>query len=75
MERKFIVAVAALIFWAAAPVNTGNIIKIVKDINIGEEQKVDNAIADSIQADKAKSFFGGAPDTLIIAAFFMFPVF
>ena len=49
MERKFIAAVAALIFWAAAPVNAGNIIKFGKDINIGEEQKVDNAIADSIQ--------------------------
>jgi hypothetical protein len=55
--KKFIAAVAALIFWAAAPVNVGNIIKIAKDINIGDEQKVDNAIADSIQANKAKSFF------------------
>ena len=36
MERKFIAAVAALIFWAAAPVNAGNIIKFGKDINIGK---------------------------------------
>jgi 3-polyprenyl-4-hydroxybenzoate decarboxylase len=69
MERKFIVAVAALIFWAVASFNAGNIIKVVKDINIDEEQKVDNAIADSIQADKTKSFFRGAPGTLMIASF------
>jgi hypothetical protein len=75
MERKFIAAIAALIFGAAAPINAGNIIKIGKDINIGEEQKVDNAIADSIQADKAKSFLRGAPGTLMIASFFMFLIF
>ncbi|MGP8154822.1 MAG: hypothetical protein ACLQBQ_11930 [Smithella sp.] len=47
MRRKFIaaVAVAALIFLAAAPADAGNIIKFGKDIYIGEEQKVDNAIA------------------------------
>jgi hypothetical protein len=66
MERKFIAVVAALIFWAVARVNAGNIIKFGKDINIGEEQKVDNAIADSIQASKAKSFFRGAPGALMI---------
>jgi hypothetical protein len=62
-------AVAAVIFWAAAPVNAGNIIKVGKDINIGDEPKVDSAIADSIQANKAKSFFRGAPGTLMIAPF------
>ena len=75
MERKFIAAVAALIFWAAARVNAGNIIKFGNDINIGKEQKVDNAIADSIQVSKAKSFFRGAPGTLMIAPFFMLLIF
>jgi len=68
-------AVAAVIFWAAAPVNAGNIIKVGKDINIGDEPKVDSAIADSIQANKAKSFFRGAPSTLMIAIFFMLLIF
>jgi hypothetical protein len=51
MRRKFIAAIAvvALIFLAAAPVDARNIIKIGKDINIGEEQEVNNAIAVSGQ--------------------------
>jgi hypothetical protein len=40
-----------------------------------KEQKVDNAIADSIQVSKAKSFFPGAPGTLMIAPFFMLLIF
>jgi hypothetical protein len=47
MRRRFIVALAflALFFLAAAPLDARNIIKIGKDINIGEEQQVDNAVA------------------------------
>ena len=36
---------------------------------------MDNAIADSIQVSKAKSFFPGAPGTLMIAPFFMLLIF
>jgi len=36
---------------------------------------VDNTIADSIQANKAKSFFWGALGTLMIAHFFMLLMF
>jgi len=47
MRRKFITAIAilALIFLAAASVNAQNIIKVGKDINIGNDQRVNNAIA------------------------------
>lgn len=40
-----VIAVIMLIFLAAVPVCARNIIEIGKDINIGEEQAVDNAIA------------------------------
>jgi hypothetical protein len=47
MRRKFIAAIAilALIFLTAASVNAKNIIKIDKDINIGNDQRVNNAVA------------------------------
>jgi hypothetical protein len=47
MRRKFIAAIAilALIFLAAASVNAQNIIKVGKDINIGNDQRVNNAVA------------------------------
>jgi hypothetical protein len=47
MRRKFITAIAilALIFLAAASVNAQNIIKVGKDINIGNDQRVNNAVA------------------------------
>jgi hypothetical protein len=47
MRRKFIavIAILALIFLAAASVNAQNIIKVGKDINIGNDQKVNNAVA------------------------------
>ena len=47
MRRKFIAAIAvlALIFLTAASVNAKNIIKVGKDINIGNDQRVNNAIA------------------------------
>ena len=47
MRRKFIAAIAilALIFLTAASVNAKNIIKIDKDINIGNDQIVNNAVA------------------------------
>jgi len=47
MKRKFIAAIAilALIFLAAASVNAQNIIKVGKDINIGNDQRVNNAVA------------------------------
>ena len=47
MRRKFIAAIAilALIFLAAASVNAQNIIKVGKDINIGNDQIVNNAVA------------------------------
>lgn len=47
MKRKFIftLAILSLIFLSAAPVDARNIIKIGKDIQISEDQKVDNAIA------------------------------
>ena len=47
MRRKFIAAIAilALIFLAAASVNAQNIIKVGKDINISNDQRVNNAVA------------------------------
>ena len=47
MRRKFIAAIAilALIFLSAASVDAKNIIKIGKDINIGNDQRVNNAVA------------------------------
>jgi hypothetical protein len=47
MRRKFIafIAVIILIFLSAASVDAKNIVKIGKDINIGEDQAVNNAIA------------------------------
>ena len=47
MRRKFIAAIAilALIFLEAASVNAQNIIKVGKDINIGNDQRVNNAVA------------------------------
>ena len=47
MRRKFIAAIAvlALIFLTAASVNAKNIIKVGKDINIGKDQIVNNAVA------------------------------
>ena len=46
MRRKFIaIAVLTLIFLAAASVDAKNIIKIGKDINIGKDQIVNNAVA------------------------------
>ena len=47
MKRKFIAATAvlALIFMMAPSVDARNIIKIGKDINIGNDQQVNNAIA------------------------------
>jgi len=46
MRRKFIaIAVLALIFLTAASGDTKNIIKIGKDINIGNDQRVNNAVA------------------------------
>ena len=47
MRRKFIAAIAilALIFLAAASVNAQNIIKVGKDINIGNDQRVNSAVA------------------------------
>jgi MFS family permease len=47
MRRKFIAAIAilTLIFMTAASVNAKNIIKVGKDINIGNDQRVNNAIA------------------------------
>jgi len=46
MRRKFIViAVLALIFLTAASGDAKNIIKIGKDINIGNDQRVNNAVA------------------------------
>lgn len=46
MRRKFIaIAVLALIFLAAASVDAKNIIKVGKDINIGKDQIVNNAVA------------------------------
>ena len=47
MKRKFVFALffLALIFWAALPVDAKSIIEFGRDVNIGEEQKVDNAIA------------------------------
>ena len=71
MRRNIVAALAvvALIFWAAAPACAGNIIKVGKDIHIIEGQKVDNAIADSIQENKAKSFLWGALGALMIAPF------
>ncbi len=47
MKRKiiFVSAFLALVILMAAPVDARNIIKIGKDINISEGQKVDNAIA------------------------------
>jgi len=47
MRRKFIAAITvlALIFLMAASVNAKNIIKIDKDINIGNDQSVNNAVA------------------------------
>ena len=47
MRRKFIAAIAilTLIFITAASVDAKNIIKVGKDINIGNDQRVNNAIA------------------------------
>ena len=47
MKKIFIAAIAVvmLIVLAAVPVCARNVIEIGKDINIGEEQAVDNAIA------------------------------
>jgi MFS family permease len=47
MRRKFIVAIAvlALIFLMAPSANAKNIIKVGKDINIGNDQIVSNAVA------------------------------
>jgi hypothetical protein len=47
MRRKFIVAIAvlALIFLMAPSVNAKNIIKVGKDINVGNDQIVSNAVA------------------------------
>jgi Kef-type K+ transport system membrane component KefB len=47
MRREFIafIAVMILIFLSAASVDAKNIVKIGKDINIGEDQTVNNAIA------------------------------
>jgi MFS family permease len=47
MRRRFITAIAVLtlVFLAAPSVDARNIIKIGKDINIGEDQTVNNAIA------------------------------
>jgi MFS family permease len=47
MRRKFIAAIAvlALVFLGAPSVDARNIIKVGKDINIGEDQAVNNAVA------------------------------
>jgi MFS family permease len=46
IRRKFIaIAILMLIFLAAASVDAKNIIKVGKDINIGNDQRVNNAIA------------------------------
>ena len=47
MRRKFIATfvVLTLIFLSAASVDAKNIIKVGKDINIGEDQTVNNAVA------------------------------
>jgi hypothetical protein len=47
MKRKviFVLAFLSLIFLAAVPVDARNVIKVGSDINVGEDQRVDNAIA------------------------------
>jgi hypothetical protein len=47
MRRRFIAAIAilTLIFLTAASVNAKNIVKVGKDINIGNDQIVNNAVA------------------------------
>jgi MFS family permease len=46
IRRKFIaIAILMLIFLAAASVDAKNIIKVGKDINIGNDQRVNNAVA------------------------------
>ena len=46
IRRKFIaIAILMLIFLAAASVDAKNIIKVGKDINIGNDQIVNNAVA------------------------------
>ena len=75
MERKFIAAVAALIFWAAAPVNAGNIIKSARISISAKSRKWTMPLPIQFKPSKAKSFFRGAPGTLMIAPFFMLLIF